>query len=104
MNEIYEDVKNSAYQIIERKGATFYAVAAAIQRICEAIVRDENSVLPVSSLVDGHYGLHGLCLGLPAIVGRSGVKRILDFPLSATEQAALRHSADTLKSVLETLD
>ena len=103
MNEIYEDVKNSAYQIIERKGATFYAVAAAIQRICEAIVRDENSVLPVSSLVDGHYGLHGLCLGLPAIVGRSGVKRILDFPLSATEQAALRHSADTLKSVLETL-
>ena len=51
MNEIYEEVKNSAYQIIERKGATYYAIAPAVRRIAEAIVRDENSVLPVSGLV-----------------------------------------------------
>lgn len=100
LHGIYEEVKNSAYRIIERKGATNYAIAKAVRRITEAIVRDENSVLPVSGLADGHYGLHDLCLGLPAIVGREGIKRILDFPLDEMERRALEASAAALSEVL----
>ena len=100
IDAIFHDVKNSAYRIIENKGATNYAISMAVLRIAEAIVRDENSVLPVSGLVDGHYGLHDLCLGLPAIVGREGIRRILDFPLSERENTALKASADALGRVL----
>lgn len=101
MDEIFEQVKNSAYRIIERKGSTCYGIAVAIKRIIEAIVRDEKSVLPVSVLAQGHYGLDQLCLGLPAVVGREGVLRILDFPLSEHETQKLRESAGLLKSVMD---
>ena len=104
LHGIYEEVKNSAYRIIERKGATNYAIAKAVRRIAEAIVRDENSVLPVSGLADGHYGLHDLCLGLPAIVGREGIKQILDFPLDEAEHRALEASAAALSDVLAEIE
>lgn len=104
VHDIYEEVKNSAYRIIENKGATCYAIALAVLRIAEAIVRDENSVLPVSGLVDGHYGLHDICLGLPAIVGRDGIRCILDIPLDEQENRALQASAQALSAVLNSLD
>ena len=72
LEEIYENVKNSAYKIIEAKGATYYAIAESVKRIVAAILRDENSILPVSALVDGHYGLEGVYMSLPCIVNRSG--------------------------------
>ena len=75
-----------------------------VRRIAEAIVRDENSVLPVSGLADGHYGLHDLCLGLPAIVGREGIKQILDFPLDEAEHRALEASAAALSDVLAEIE
>jgi len=100
---IYDDVKNAAYKIIEGKGATYYAIAMCAYRIAKSIARDEHSVLTVSSLVDGHYGLHDVCMGLPCIVGNRGVEKMLDIPLSKSEQQYLSASADTLFSVLKEL-
>ena len=66
--QIYEDVKNAAYHIIERKGATYYAIALAVKRIVETIVRDENSIFTVSSLLEGQYGISDVCLSVPTLV------------------------------------
>lgn len=104
MNSIFENVRTSAYKIIESKGATYYAVALAVERIAEAIIRDENSVLTVSSYIDGQFGLNDVCIGLPAVVGSQGVKRILDLPVNEEEKARLVHSAESLKAVIATLD
>ncbi len=104
MQKLYEDVRDSAYKIIKKKGATYYGIAMAVRRIAECILRDEHSILPVSSLVEGHYGLHGICMGLPAIVGRKGIEKIVDIPLNTTEQAELNRSAEALKKVLDSLD
>lgn len=98
--EIEEDVKRSAYEIINRKGATYYGIAAAVRRICESLVRDEHSILPVSTLVSGHYGLDDVYVSVPALIGSAGVEDILDIPLSADESTALSASAATLKSAL----
>jgi L-lactate dehydrogenase len=100
MADIAAQVRDAAYEIIRRKGATNFAIAAALTRIIEAVVRDQASVLTVSTLVDGHYGIHGVCLSLPAIVDRSGVRRVLPIPLSEEEIAGLRRSADTVRSLL----
>src|SRR5690606_37092042 len=72
--KIFQQVKNAAYEIIEKKGATYYAVALAVRRIVEAIVRDENSILTVSSLMEGQFGLKDLCISLPTIVNKNGVE------------------------------
>lgn len=100
MNQIYDDVKNCAYEIISAKGATYYAIAMSTCRIAKAIVRNEHSVLTVSSLVNGHYSVRDVCMGIPCIVGKSGVEKVLDIPLSEREQEYLLKSADTLKSIL----
>lgn len=97
---IYEDVRDSAYEIIRKKAATYYAIAMAVERICECIVRDEHSVLTVSSLSNGHYGIDDICLGLPAVVGRDGVEKLLDIPLSSEEQSALENSAAEMRQYL----
>jgi len=97
MEGIFTRTRDAAYHIIERKGATYYAVAAGLMRIVEAILRDQNSVLPVSGLVEDFYGVSDVCLSLPAILNRHGVERLLRLELSDDEAAALRHSADVLK-------
>ncbi len=104
LKDLFEDVRLSAYRIIEAKGATYYAVALAVKRIAEALARDEHSVLTVSSLVNGHYGLHDVCLGLPSVVGKQGVQEILDIPMSGDEMQKLRHSANTLKDIIAKID
>lgn len=104
MNKIYENVRDAAYSIIEGKGATYYAIGMAVRRIAEAIVRDEHSVLPVSSLVTGHYGVSEVCLGLPAVVGRGGVEAVLDLPLSEEERWRLLSSAKKLRTLLDEID
>lgn len=103
LDGLFDEVKNAAYKIIEAKGATYYAVALALVRITEVILRDENSVLPVSTLMKDYYGVKDICLSLPCVVNRRGVDRILNIELSAKEQAQFRHSADTLKDVLKGL-
>lgn len=98
--EMYQDVKNAAYKIIERKGATYYAVALAVRRIVEAIVRDENSILTVSSLLEGQYGMNDVCISVPSIVNINGIERILEVPISSEEQDLLKKSGDTLKETI----
>ena len=101
MKRIAEDVKNSAYGIIEKKGATYYGIAMSVRRICEAIIRDEKSILPVSSIQHGDFGIEDIALSMPAIVGRSGVEGSVPINLSDDEISALQDSAKTLKKVLE---
>ena len=102
--EVYEDVRDSAYAIIERKGATYYGIAMAVARIAACIVRDERAVLPVSTVLGGEYGLSGLALSIPAIVGRDGVQAVLELPLCGAERSALLASAAQLSQVLGSLD
>ena len=104
LDSVCDDVKNSAYRIIEAKGATYYAIAESILRICRALIRDENTILPVSVLADGEYGIKDVCIGLPSIIGYGGVKRVLEIPLDRTERALLKKSADALREVIEKLD
>ena len=100
MKRIADEVKNSAYEIIKRKRATYYGIAMAVRRICEAIVRDEKSILPISSLMKGQYGISGIALSMPAIVGRNGVETHVPFEINEQEAADLQKSAKTLQEVL----
>lgn len=100
-DNIFQNVKNAAYQVIKKKGATYYAVALAIKRIVEAILRDENSILTVSTYLQGEYGIENIYIGVPAIIGVSGIKKILEVPLNDEEKGKLKESADKLKEVLE---
>ena len=101
MERIAEEVKNSAYEIIEKKGATYYGIAMSVKRICEAIVRDEKSILPISSIQHNNYGINDVALSMPAIVGKDGVECTVPFELSKKEVEALQESAETLKKVIE---
>lgn len=101
--EIAEKVKNSAYEIIERKSATYYGIAMAVKRICEVIIRDEKSILPISSMMHGEYGIDDVVLSMPAIVGKNGLETKVPIELDEKEQEALKKSAVTLKEVLDSL-
>lgn len=102
--EIFERVRHAAYEIIERKGATYYAVALAVRRIVEAILRNENSILTVSSLMEGQYGLTNVCLSLPCIVNSNGVEKVLCSDLKKNEEEAFVKSGQSLIEVIRTLD
>ncbi len=101
---IAEDVKNSAYTIIEKKHATYYGVAMAVKRICTAVMRDEQTVLPVSSLMVGEYGLSDLAISMPTVVGRDGVVCRVPVPLNDDEQHELTASAKALKDIIDSVD
>lgn len=98
--EIFDEVKNSAYRIIKGKGATYYAIGLALVQIVESIMRNEYSVLTVSSLLKGEYGLDDVCLSLPSIVSLKGIEKKITLTLSEEEQAGLCHSAAVLKEIL----
>lgn len=97
---IFDEVKNAAYKIIEAKGATYYAIALALVKIVEAILRDENSVLPVSTLISDYYGINDICLSIPSVVNRGGIRKFLRLELSGPEQDQLKRSAKTLKDII----
>lgn len=101
MRQIAQNVKNSAYEIIEKKKATYYGVAMAVKRICEAIVRDEKSILPVSSMMHGQYGIDGISLSMPAIVGKDGVETLVPIQLNKEETEKLQQSAKTLQDIIK---
>ena len=98
---IAEKVKNSAYEIIAKKRATYYGVAMAVKRICEAIIRDEKSILPISSLMHGEFGIDDVVLSMPSIVGANGIETKVPISLSEDEEINLKKSADTLRSILD---
>jgi L-lactate dehydrogenase len=101
--ELLRRVRRAAPDIIERKGYTSYAIASCVARICEAVLRDEHAVLPVSTLTTGQYGIEGVYLSLPCVVGRVGVERVVEIPLDDAERAGLLASAEVLRRTLEGL-
>jgi L-lactate dehydrogenase len=100
---ITEAVKNSAYHIIEAKGSTNYGVALAATKIVETVIRDENSVLTVSMMLNGEYGLSECCLSVPCIVNKAGVSRIVETELDRTERHDLNRSAEVLRDICRRL-
>ena len=102
-DRLYREVRDSAYDIISRKGATYYGVAMAVTRVALSIVRDEHSVLPVSSMIHGLYGIQDLCMSIPAVVGRKGIEPVLDISLNPLEQSGLLRSAETLRQTIDSL-
>jgi L-lactate dehydrogenase len=101
---LFARTKNAAYEIIQRKGATYYAVAVGLLRIVESILRDQHTVLTVSSLVPGHYGIQDVYLSLPAVIGRHGVEHVLHLPVNEEERENLQESASVLADVLHEVD
>ena len=103
LSEIFEKVKNSAYQIITAKGATNYSIALALVKISRSILRNENSILPVSTLITDYYGISDVCISIPSHVNIQGVDQYLKLELSDLEQDLFKHSANTLKNILKTI-
>ncbi|WP_239013895.1 L-lactate dehydrogenase [Archangium violaceum] len=100
---IFDNVRNAAYHIIQGKGATNYAIGLATAQILEAVLHDEQRVLPVSSRVEGYLGISDVCLSVPSIVNRGGVEAVLEVPLSDSEREGLKRSADTIRQTIRTL-
>jgi L-lactate dehydrogenase len=101
--KIAEQVKDSAYHIIDYKGATYYAIGLALVRISGAVLRDEHSVLTVSTRLQGEYGIEGVSLSVPCIVGEQGIERIISAELTCDEQKALKKSAEAIKQNFESV-
>ncbi|NEO26353.1 MAG: L-lactate dehydrogenase [Kamptonema sp. SIO4C4] len=99
--QIFHQVKNAAYEIIQRKGATSYAIGLAVSHIVQAILRDQNRVLTVSTLIEQFAGIENVCLSLPSVVSRCGVNRVLNLDLSESETKQLQQSAAVLQQTLE---
>lgn len=94
------DVRDKAYQIINKKGATYYGVAAALARITKAILRNENAIIPVSVYMLGEYDLEDVYISSPAVINSNGVRNIIELPLSDIEKQQMNHSANTLKKII----
>ena len=101
--EIFQNVKTAAYQIIQGKGATNYAIGLATAKILEALLHDEDRVLPVSSLLEDYDGISDVCLSVPCIIDRGGVDAVLKVPMNDAEKAGLRNSADTIRKAIREL-
>ncbi len=99
----FEQVRNAAYEVIQRKGATSYAIGLAVTQIVQAIVRDQHRVLTVSCLSSGLYDIDDVYLSLPAVVNRHGVNRIVRLSLSSEEEQQLKHSAELLRETIKEL-
>jgi L-lactate dehydrogenase len=101
--QIEKQVRESAYHIINYKGSTFFAVGLALVRITAAILRNQHSVLTVSTMLNGEYGLNDVCISVPGVVSDEGVKRLLDSPLPKKEIALLERSAGVLKEAIKSI-
>jgi len=101
--DIAEQVRGAAYEIIEKKGATFYAIGMATTDIIDALIRDEDTIMTVSTLMQGQHDLDDLYISLPCVVNRRGVRNVLELNLSADEREQLTASAETLRDKIEQL-
>ncbi|WP_255512171.1 MULTISPECIES: L-lactate dehydrogenase [Oscillatoriales] len=104
LEEVFAQVKNAAYEIIQRKGATSYAIGLGVTQIVQAILRNQNRVLTVSSLINGLHGIEDVCLSLPAVVNRQGVTRLLNMSLTTKEEQQLLHSSQVLRETIGKLN
>lgn len=98
---IEQEVRDSAYHIINYKGSTHYAVGLALVRISAAILRGQSSVLSISTLVDGEFGINNVCLSVPCIVSEGGVTKIIESPLTPGELKSLANSAKILRQAID---
>ncbi|NMD71720.1 L-lactate dehydrogenase [Bacillus sp. DNRA2] len=98
--QIHANVRDAAYHIIQRKGATYYAIGMALVRITKAILHNENCILPVSTLLEGEYGHHDVFIGVPAVVNRDGVREVIEINLNEAEKAQFDHSVAVLKAIM----
>jgi L-lactate dehydrogenase len=102
--DLFERAKNAAYTIIEGKQATYYAIAAGVAKLVHTILGNEKSVLPVSHCMNGEFGIRGICLSIPRIIGREGIVGSIPLEISAQEKKLLQRSAGELKKVLASMD
>jgi L-lactate dehydrogenase len=100
LDSIFDQTRNAAYEIIQRKKATYYAIGLGLLAIVEAVLRDQHTVMTVSSPLRGHYGVTDIAISVPTIVGRKGIEEVLNLPMSKGELSALQLSAQTLKDRL----
>jgi len=100
---VFEEVKNAAYEIIQRKGATSYAIGLGVTQIVQAILRNQNRILTVSTLIEDFVGIKDVCLSLPAVTNAQGVSRIVNLPLSDQERDQLQESAQVLRKTIDQL-
>lgn len=100
----FDKVKNAAYEIIDKKGATFYGIGMALARLVEAIINDTNSVFSTSSYLSGEYGLKDIFIGAPSVIGKDGVKWVIEVPLTDTENERMQASAKILKDIIDQSD
>lgn len=103
LRNMYNEVKNSAYEIIQKKGATYYAIAAAVARIVECIAGDENSILTISVILEGEYGINDIALSVPTQLSTKGVELILDVPFNDIEIQGLKNSGEKLRDSLKSI-
>lgn len=101
LNKIFAEVRDSAYEIVERKQETSYGIGLALVRITQAIINDENAILPVSSLVEDYLGINDVYLSLPAVINKEGVREVLKIELNPQEQEELKNSAEVIKKVIK---
>ncbi|UOQ48241.1 L-lactate dehydrogenase [Gracilibacillus caseinilyticus] len=101
MAELFENVRDAAYHIIERKGATYYGIGLGLVRLTRAILNNENAVLTVSAYVDGQYGLEDIYLGVPAILNENGIREVMELQLNDKETEQLHHSSKVLREMLD---
>jgi L-lactate dehydrogenase len=101
LEQIFLNVRDAAYHIIERKGATYYGIAMGLVRLTKAILQNENSVLTVSAYLDGEYGHHDVYVGVPAVVNRNGIREVVQLELNNEEQEKFNHSVSVLKKTQE---
>jgi L-lactate dehydrogenase len=101
LDQLFLNVRDAAYHIIERKGATYYGISMGLVRLTKAILRNENSVLTVSAYLDGEYGQNDIYIGVPAVVNRNGVRQVVELKLNEEEQAKFVNSVNVLKKTME---
>ena len=104
LKDLFEKVRNSAYEIIKLKGATNYSIALALVKITRSILRNENSILPVSTLITDYYGINDVCISIPSIVNKNGVEQYVRLDLSEEEKELFKHSANTLKKFIQSIE
>ncbi|MBR3281744.1 MAG: L-lactate dehydrogenase [Ruminococcus sp.] len=103
-DEIIDEVRKAGAEVIKRKGATFYAIAMSVNKICDSILRDSNNIISVSTLMDGRYGISDVCLSLPAVIGSNGIVKEVSPKLTEAEVEKLQASAKALRSVIDQIE
>ena len=99
--EIINEVRTAGAEVIKRKGATFYAIAMSVNKICDSILRDSNNIITVSTMMNGKYGIDDVCLSLPCVIGSNGIEREVSPKMTDTEIEKLRESAAALRAVID---